>query len=484
MKKITFLAVFTLLLSTPMLAQVDDDFFSHSDFQRFRDSIFNDFDSFRRQANEEYANFMKRPWVKEPMQPPTPIPDRPEPPTPVVVDPNTPPTTDTIPFDGKLIPPKPVDPPQPLEPIEPKPNPTDVETTIYYFGTPLTFHFNFTKTPKLASANENSVSEMWTQLSDEYYDNIIGECLRYRESINLCDWAYILLTKQVAETCCGTDTNESVVMHLYLLTQSGYNVRIARASTNKLAVMLGAKETIYDYPYLYLSGLKYYVMDRSLKNQPIFVYDHAFPKEKTLSLDVTQPKLSVSLTTERTLVSKRFSNVKATVQTNQNLIDFYNSFPQSSQWHCFAKASLSPTAKDRLYPVLREAIKGKTEAQAANILINFVQTGFKYQTDDVQFGYERALFPDESLYYPYCDCEDRSILYSCLVKELLGLDVVLLHYPEHLATAVHFNEDVEGDFLMIDGVKYLICDPTYIGANIGMCMPNFKSVSPIEVQKL
>jgi hypothetical protein len=64
----------------------------------------------------------------------------------------------------------------------------------------------------------------------------------------------------------------------------------------------------------------------------------------------------------------------------------------------------------------------------------------------------------------------------------MGLDVVLLHYPEHLATAVHFNEDVDGDYLMVEGEKYLICDPTFIGARIGMCMPDYKQVSPI-VQK-
>ena len=44
-------------------------------------------------------------------------------------------------------------------------------------------------------------------------------------------------------------------------------------------------------------------------------------------------------------------------------------------------------------------------------------------------------------YYPYCDCEDRSVLYSYLVRNLLKLDVVLLDYPNHIATAVCFNEN-------------------------------------------
>ena len=169
------------------------------------------------------------------------------------------------------------------------------------------------------------------------------------------------------------------------------------------------------------------------------------------------------------------------MQTNSNLIAFYNDYPQSSMWNYYTKASMSDVLKESLYPTLRQAIEGKTTLQAANILLNFVQTGFRYQTDDVQFGYERPLFPDETFYYPYCDCEDRSILFSCLVRELLGLDVVLLNYPEHLATAVCFNEEVKGDYLLVGDKTYIICDPTYINARVGECAPKYKSVSPTVV---
>ena len=67
------------------------------------------------------------------------------------------------------------------------------------------------------------------------------------------------------------------------------------------------------------------------------------------------------------------------------------------------------------------------------------------------------------------------------MRELLGLDVVLLDYPEHISTAVCFAEDVEGDYLMLGNKKYVACDPTYIGADIGMSMPSMKKYSPIVV---
>lgn len=169
--------------------------------------------------------------------------------------------------------------------------------------------------------------------------------------------------------------------------------------------------------------------------------------------------------------------LSATVTTNQNLIDYYNDYPKSSEWNYYSITSLSPNMKKALYPSLQKAIAGKSKTEAANQLLNFVQTSLEYQTDDEQFGGERAFFADETLFYPYCDCEDRSILYSILVRDLLGLDVVLLHYPGHLATAVCFEEEVAGDHLLIDGVKYLVCDPTYIGADIGMAIPKYRKTS-------
>lgn len=129
-------------------------------------------------------------------------------------------------------------------------------------------------------------------------------------------------------------------------------------------------------------------------------------------------------------------------------------------------------------PDLAKTVEGKTTVQAANLLINFVQTAFEYKTDHQQFGYEKPFFVEETLYYPYCDCEDRSILYAFLIEELLHLKVVLLDYPNHIATAVLFEEPVNGDQVTYQGKRFTICDPTYINAPIGKSMPQFKQTAP------
>ena len=483
---ITLLAIF---MGGSLFAQVDDEWSkriresqenARKEYEQFRQQAEQDYNDFRRRANEEYARFMENPWTAFETQPAEEIPKLPKPPTPVLVDPNTRPDTKPIPFDGKPMPPKPIDHPQPVEPLAPTIQPDAPETVVSFYGTDMVFHFSASTPLHMKNSSESSVATLWKQLSGSEYDNLIAECLQNRTKLNLCDWGYVMMTEQVAETFCGGHTNEAVVLHMYLLTQSGYQMRIGRAN-DKLCVLVGSDAKIYHYKYYRINNEKYYCFDKSVDLKSMCVFNRAFPREKTMCLDMNQPNLTVKKTAPRTIKSKCFSMVNATFVLNQNLIDFYNSCPLNSEWALYSKASLSDIAKDSLYPVLRKAIEGKTQAQAADILLNFVQTGLDYATDQQQFGYERPLYPDESLYYPYCDCEDRSILFACLVRELMGLDVVLLDYPEHISTAVCFTEDVEGDYLMLGGKKYIACDPTYIGADIGMSMPSMKKYSPAVV---
>ena len=62
------------------------------------------------------------------------------------------------------------------------------------------------------------------------------------------------------------------------------------------------------------------------------------------------------------------------------------------------------------------------------------------------------------------------------MRDLLGVKAALIYYPGHLATAICFSEGkVYGDYVEVGGDKYTICDPTYIGASVGMTMPNMNN---------
>ncbi|MCH5307692.1 MAG: hypothetical protein J1E37_06375 [Prevotella sp.] len=458
------------------------------DFETFRQQALKGYRNFRDSINAEFAEFMRQAWPEYESKPAVPVPDSPEPPAPIIKEPDTPPSNDPVPFDKVTPAPKPVEPPQPVVPIpEPTPQPIVPDKPTFAFNfygekcqMPLEDKHRFT----LGGVTENNVADGWKVLSSDKYLPVIAKCLDYRSKLRLCDWGYVrFVEKMTAAFFPSSQQNEARLMQMFILTQSGYKVRIAQAN-NKLVLLLPSKETIYRYSYLSIGGSRYYVTDSSLKEASLRVFDREFPKEQFFSLRISEPPaLPISRSVSRQLQSKHDREVGAKVSINKNLIDFYNDYPISSHWDIYANASLSELVKEQLYPVLRSSIAGKGEADAANILLHFVQTALEYATDEEQFGEERPLFGDETLFYPYSDCEDRAILFSILVRELLGLDVVFLYYPGHLATAVCFDTPVTGDYLQVDGKRYVVCDPTYINADIGQSMTQFKQ-TPATVFKI
>jgi hypothetical protein len=168
------------------------------------------------------------------------------------------------------------------------------------------------------------------------------------------------------------------------------------------------------------------------------------------------------------------------VAYDRGRVKFLGTYPQLSLDLYFGSAVYRTTAT-LLLEQLAADMQGMSETQAVNFLLRFVQTALKYETDEKQFGKENYLFPEETLYYPYSDCEDRAVLFSWLVKSLLKMDVIGLDYPGHVAAAVHFSQAMPGDSVSYRGKQYTVTDPTYINAVAGMTMPAFKQFKPAVI---
>lgn len=486
MKKI-ILAIAVVLFALPLNAQDYESFVKKKkqEMQRYTDSVKQNYDEFRRQANEEYARFMRQRWEEFQALKGEPVPEIPEPPQPYRREKDLPVPELPIKYNKVTIP---TPTPQPLEPLKrPEspvvPNtPKITEFSFACYGTSLKVHLDNSLRFKLDDISENAVADAWNQLASETSEVLLEDCLALREQLSLGDWAYYCMLRDLSETYLGKNSNEAVVMETFLLAQSGYKVRIARKD-NRLVLLVPFDDKVYVFSYVPIDGSYFYIIDHG-KGGSLQIFNRSLTdNERVMSLRMKEtPKFAMKASNNRTLTSKRYPELSVTLSTNQNLMDFYEGYPQCV-WTNYSWAGLSDEVKAKLYPVLRKGIEGKSQIEAANRIINFVQTALDYKTDSDQFGHERSLFADESLFYPYCDCEDRSILFSILVHDLLGLDVVLLLYPGHLATAVHYTESLSGAYFTMDGKTWFISDPTYIGANVGECMPQFAKVNP-EVYKL
>lgn len=486
MKKILIIIV-TLLFAIPLKAQNFDDYKSKrkEQMQRYADSMQQSFDEFRHKANEEYAQFMRERWEAFNSLKGEPIPQIPEPPRPIERGKNEP-----IPNLPNPVPvqPIPMPAPAPVKPIElpnipqPAPVPSMPKFSFTCYGTECKVTLGEALRLELNNISENSVADAWLQLSSEMGDELLHDCLRLRNEMALGDWAYLCLLKSLSENFCGKGTNEATLMQLYLLVQSGYKARIGRQN-GRLVMLLPFDGPIYRVSYLQHKGDDFYVIGEN-ESGTVNMFNQAFSdNERVMSLRMScPPKFAYKPTNDRKLQSKRYSELSVSISVNKNLMDFYNDYP-SCLWTNYSWAGLSEETKAKLYPVLREGIAGKGQIDAANRIINFVQTAFDYKTDSEQFGHERSLFGDETFFYPFSDCEDRAILFSILIRDLLGLDVVLLHYHDHLATAVCYTETLNGCHFDYDGKTYYISDPCYINANVGECAPKYLNESP-KVYKL
>ncbi len=484
MKYLIFLLLF-IFRSAFCLAQQDA---FRKQYEAFKKQKCTEYNDFRQKANKEYAEFMRKAWVWYQAEPGFPLPLRPDPPLPAPAPPKQEEVQGIpdklLPFETVITAPPFIEQPEPIVPVEEIP---ETEEWFHFkaYGTELKVRLNNELRFNLKNTNENEVANLWMRLSKPDYNNLLHDCLALRIQYKLCDWAYLNVLGRLAEEFFGKQSPEAVLLQAFLFNQSGYKVRLGRSETNRLYVMVASRHQIYNMNYFTIRGDCFYPLN--YKEDGLYVYDNTYPKEQQMSLEVRQEQLFANTKAEnRTLCSKGEYGLKTTVSFNKNLIDFYNTYPQSSinndgttKWVFYANTPLSGSVRTKLYPVLQAAIAGKSERDAANILINFVQTALIYGYDDEIWGGDRPFFADETLYYPYSDCEDRAILYSRLVRDLLHLETVLLYYPGHLAMAVCFRENVGGKSFLVHGKKFTYCEPTCTGyAPIGWCPADLETIQP------
>jgi hypothetical protein len=354
-----------------------------------------------------------------------------------------------------------------------------------FWGLPLEFNYQLDTEISLQPLNEKAVADFWYIASNSDYELLLNQIRESREKIRLNDWGYCLLLNEVARSIVGGDQNLTRLYVWFLLTKTGYECKVGYGEGN-VYLLIPSDNKIYGVSFVEMDGKRYYALmfeKQEKLNFAINTYEGKYPDVNSLiDLSVTEsPRLDKTIVEKELVFRYQNDEYRFVVQYNQNAAKFFKNYPQTDL-DIYFQTPLSPEAAHSLTAGLKPIVEGKSVTEAANIILRFVQTAFQYKTDDEQFGREKSFFADEILFHPYCDCEDRSIFYSYLVKNILGLDVVGLDYPGHIATAVNFQTRIPGDLIVVGETEYAVCDPTYINADIGMAMPQFKNVQPQIIQ--
>jgi len=356
---------------------------------------------------------------------------------------------------------------------------------LLFFDTAVNLSYDRSLVVPLDGPLDNrSISGFWEAMSQANARDLITQLQYYRKELKLNDWGFAQLCFQTGQRLDNGDHNRATLFTWFLLTHTGYDARVGYAD-GRAHLLVPTGTRLFNTPFFTFAenGIRYYAVSFKADIQPltgeISTYEGMFPGAvKAIDFAVMETPVLGKQFGERTLIFRDGAHrYSVSVSIDRGAVSYFRSYPQADFPVYFA-ASVSPSCQRSLVSALKPLIDGKSQVEAVNLLLHFTQTAFEYKTDAEQFKREKPLFPDETISYPYSDCEDRAILFAFLVRELLQLEVVGLDYPSHIATAIRFRENVKGDAVIYDGVRYVICDPTYINADAGDCMPDLRSTNP------
>lgn len=474
-----------------------------NEYNRHNENVQQRFTAYKKKQDEDFANFLSGAWREfEALQgkPRMPLPEPERAPVYISdsqsgIEKNT--NKGSSPAPGKTVfkapmPPKAVE-PVPLVNLEKQPAAIVVDGELLDLG----FYGNNLKLPvdpvwrtyRLQGGDTPAaISAFWTSMSSSRYQPAVDAFVEYRNRFQLDDWAWVQLWQRyVGQLQPGNETVRQLQLWFFLV-KAGLDSRIAYFN-DEIYVLMAVKQQVYESPQFRFDGKVYYPIFAPRFGRGItsfYSYDARYPdKLRSLEMGSINADFAKPVLAKRKL-SFNFQGKPVEVSANYNaaVIPYFDAVPPLDFETYFASQG-SRVLRDNLLPELKKLTHKMPEDAAVQFLLTLVQQSFDYKTNAEQFGREKAFFVDDAFYFPYSDCKARAVLFSWLVRNVLGLNVVGLHYDNHLSTAVAMKVR-KPDWAAIehDGVTYVYADPTYIGAPVGKQQREYQGKKPIRVVKI
>lgn len=325
--------------------------------------------------------------------------------------------------------------------------------------------------------NQTGITNFFDSAASSDYEPLLLDIQKLSKTMNLNDWGIYLLVSKISDNTYENRDNAKL-LSWFLLSKLGYDLKVG-LDKKHIVLMHHSLKTIYAAPSCSFGEKKYYVLSDYAKNDNgrVFSYKQDYPgstKPLNLSLD-TLPVLKENFESKVLTFFHFEKRYDIPLSYNKNLIDFMASYPQAD-YETFFNAPLETKTYKDLAVTIKKYIDGKKASEAMNFVLSFVQKSFKYEQDNKQFGKEKVMFAQETLYFEKSDCEDRAVLFSYLIKELFDVSVIGVKYEDHMATALYIPLD--GEKVKSGSREFVIADPTYINAIIGETMPKYRSIQP------
>lgn len=447
-----------------------------SEYDQWKKQFLGEYDEYKSEIDREFSAFLKKDWKKFDTK--TGIKRDPVP-KPVNFPVDKPPVTKKVPALPPIKFKEPVKAVVEPEPLPPAVSREGKKYSINFLGHKLDFYVNFGDEIELESPlTQQVIQQSFDRLARADYEDLVKDLATVRQKLQLNDWALGQLIIKLSDAIKPRALNESRLITWFLMLKSEVKSRIAFGN-NEIFLLLPSKQPLFDITYFKYSNEKFYIITQHRKiPSGLKSYNGDYPKPLKLADFSNINKIKIGNSVEYRNISFDYGQNKFNLKIpfNRNAIEFLGSYPQMDIKNYF-NVVIAGETREALLSQLKPIVSRLDQQEAVNFLLRLVQTGFDYKTDQDQFGAENYLFLEETIFYASSDCEDRAVLFGWLVENLLGLKVVGLDFPGHVASAVNLTKAV-GDTIVYRGETFTIADPTYINALVGRKMPKYQNSTP------
>lgn len=336
------------------------------------------------------------------------------------------------------------------------------------------------------SLSKEAIIAHYDKVNNGKYAAILDTLLAYKKAHQLNDWLYYQLIRKTAQAISPKKENYEryTFYKWFLLGKSGYDARLTIAD-NRIIFYVYNNEDISDIPFVMYQEKKYMCLNR---------HDYAYadlnkiPPYGMISMPEAKDAFSYKVTRMPDFKPEDYYEKQIqfsydqkvyhfNVKLNSDVESIFANYPVVD-FESYFNIPLSKETYGSLIPLLKKNVSGMKQKKGIDYLMRFTRYAFLYEDDDENFGKEKRLSPEETLFSEYSDCDDRAALFFYLVKEIYDLPMIAMLYPTHITMAVQFDKPI-GKPIVYNGKTYSVCEPTpqKENLNIGQISKNLKNIS-------
>lgn len=315
--------------------------------------------------------------------------------------------------------------------------------------------------------SENYIKSCYDRADRGKYAKIVDSLLAYKKSHELNDWLYYQLIRKTAQAISPKKDNYEryTFYKWFIMIKSGYDARLT-VSDKRLIFFVYNDENISDIPFLTVDKKKYmclnyhdYAHTNFLGISDTYMISDANAKN-AFSYKITRmPDFKPSSYTDKKLLFQYGQkSYHFDIKVNAEIQGIFQNYP-GVDFADYFNIPLSRETYGSLIPMLKRNLTKMTPKNGVDYLMKFTRYAFLYENDDENFGKEKRLSPEQTLFSEASDCDDRAALFFYLVKEIYDLPMIAMLYPSHITMAVQFDKQL-GKPVTYNGREYTVCEPT------------------------